>query len=138
MGAVLSAADAFVSNSFYEGWSLSASEALWVGVPVVLSETGGARALVGPAGERGVLVPNPCGDPLDVDAGRVSSPRADTREVNERAFAEALVGIARDRDAWQARAGGIRLHARAELGPDVFVRRWADALGTIRDRARGH
>jgi glycosyltransferase involved in cell wall biosynthesis len=135
-GLVLSAADAFVSNSFYEGWSLSASEALWAGLPVVLSETGGARELVGGAGERGVLIPNPCGDPLRVDAEQVAAPGRDARDANERAFAEALVGMVRERDAWRGRSEGIRSSARAELGPDVFARRWEEALRALHRRVR--
>jgi glycosyltransferase involved in cell wall biosynthesis len=134
VGTALCGADAFVSNSFYEGWSLSASEALWVGVPVVLSETGGARELVGTAGERGILVPNPCGDPLRVDADAVASPPPDAREANERGFADALVRVALERGAWRGRSEGIRSFARAELGPDVFARRWAEALRTILGR----
>ena len=47
IGVPLAAADAFVSSSFYEGWSVAASEALWVGRPVVLTECGGAAELVG-------------------------------------------------------------------------------------------
>jgi glycosyltransferase involved in cell wall biosynthesis len=136
IGVVLSAADAFVSNSYYEGWSLAGSEAIWAGLPVVLSETGGARELVGPAGERGILVPNPCGDPLDVDARTVASPDVGVREANEGALAAALVTMARDRDTWRGRAESLRLHARVHLGPDAFARRWAEALGAIHERAR--
>ena len=63
VGAILSAADVYVSNSFFEGWSLAASEAAWNGLPLVLSDCGSARQLVGDRGERGVIVPNPLGDP---------------------------------------------------------------------------
>src|SRR5688572_32156072 len=44
--------DAYVSNSFFEGWSVAASEALWLGLPLVLSECGGSRELIGAEGEQ--------------------------------------------------------------------------------------
>ncbi|MDH3424449.1 MAG: glycosyltransferase, partial [Gemmatimonadota bacterium] len=74
VGTVLSAADGFVANSFYEGWSVAASEALWVGLPVVLSDVGGSAELVGSASERGLLIPNPSGDPLEVTQASVTRP----------------------------------------------------------------
>ena len=40
--AVLAAADAFVLDSFFEGWPLATMEALSAGLPVVMSEVGGA------------------------------------------------------------------------------------------------
>nr|BFF09378.1 glycosyltransferase [Microbacterium flavescens] len=40
---LLAAADAFVLDSFFEGWALASMESLSAGVPVILSEVGGAR-----------------------------------------------------------------------------------------------
>ena len=44
---LLAAADGFVLDSFFEGWSLASMEALFAGVPMVLSEVGGAREQIG-------------------------------------------------------------------------------------------
>ena len=65
--APLAAANAFVLDSFFEGWSLASMEALYAGLPVVVSDVGGAREQVGDDGERGRLVSNPIGDPLAVN-----------------------------------------------------------------------
>ena len=77
--ALLAAADGFVLNSFFEGWPLASMEALCAGLPVVISEVGGAREQVGANNERGYVVPNPLGDPLAVtweSAGRERVPAA--------------------------------------------------------------
>ena len=66
---LLAAADGFVLDSFFEGWSLASMEALFAGVPVVLSEVGGAREQIGSKPERGYLVTNPLGDPLQCGLG---------------------------------------------------------------------
>ena len=65
-GELLAAADGFVMDSFYEAWSLASMEALYIGVPVVLSDVGGAREQVGDDPARGYVVANPLGDPLEV------------------------------------------------------------------------
>jgi glycosyltransferase involved in cell wall biosynthesis len=127
VGALLSAADAFVSNSFYEGWSVAASEAAWCGLPLVLSECGGSRELVGAQGERGIIVPNPLGDPLGATAQRIGSPPPELLRANERALAEALVDVATSLDAWRARRGTIREWARTVLAP----RRMGEAYATV-------
>ncbi|MCL2515527.1 MAG: glycosyltransferase [Microbacteriaceae bacterium] len=54
---LLTAADAFALDSFAEGGPLSALEAAAFGVPVVLSDVGFARELLGEVGGRGALVP---------------------------------------------------------------------------------
>lgn len=68
-GLLLQAGDAFALNSFFEGWSLSATEAAVHGMPLVLSEVASSRAILGlgpddPPGpyDDGVLVPHPLGD----------------------------------------------------------------------------
>ena len=49
--------------SFFEGWSMASMEALFTGLPAVLSEVSGAREQVGENGCRGIMVSNPLGDP---------------------------------------------------------------------------
>ncbi len=58
---LLVAADAFLLNSFFEGWPVAATEAWSAGLPLVLSDVGGARELVARDPGRSVLVPNAVG-----------------------------------------------------------------------------
>jgi glycosyltransferase involved in cell wall biosynthesis len=131
VGALLSAADAFVSDSLYEGWSVAASEGLWVGIPVVLSDCGSAAELVGRDGERGRLVPNPVGDPLSVGPDSMARPPEGAAEENRLALAAAMVDIARCRAEWADRAPGIRAFARARLAPDRLASEYARILGAV-------
>jgi glycosyltransferase involved in cell wall biosynthesis len=117
VGAILSAADVYVSNSFFEGWSLAASEAAWNGLPLVLSDCGSARQLVGEQGERGIIVPNPLGDPLEVTWERLKAPSPATLAANQAALSEALIDLLATRPGWAAPRDDIVRHARSELGP---------------------
>jgi glycosyltransferase involved in cell wall biosynthesis len=131
VGTVLSASDAFVSNSFYEGWSVAASEAAWVGLPLLLSETGGSSELIGSDSSRGVLVPNPCGAPLDVTREVIGAPDPAAVMANETALSDALVCFATERDTWRARAPMIRAHARSTLEPTIMARRYVQCFRDV-------
>lgn len=72
---LLAAADGFVLDSFFEGWPLAPMEALFAGLPVVLSDVGGAREQVGNDPARGYLVANPLGDPLNMDWESIADAR---------------------------------------------------------------
>jgi glycosyltransferase involved in cell wall biosynthesis len=133
---LLAAGDAYVSASLFEGWSVAASEAMWIGLPLLLTDCGGARALVGPAGERGCVVPNPGGHPeeLDTDTPCTPSPRATAK--SRAALVEAMTGFVREREAWRARRAEIRQEARRLLAPERMAAGHAEALrGVAEGRA---
>lgn len=125
VGSLLSAADAYVSNSFFEGWSVAASEALWAGVPVVASECGGAWELVGEDGARGRVVPNPAGEPLAVGPDTLGAPPPEAARRNEAALADALLEVLEDRPAWAGAAAEIRAWALERLAPHRMAASYA-------------
>ena len=94
---LLAAADGFVLDSFFEGWPLAPMEALFTGVPVVLSDVGGARELLGNDPTRGYLVANPLGDPLSPDWESIAA--ASYRpQPNRDEFATAMERLVGDRE----------------------------------------
>jgi glycosyltransferase involved in cell wall biosynthesis len=90
---LLAAADAFVLDSFFEGWALSSMEALVSGLPVILSDVGGAREQLTGGPLRGLLVPNPAGDPLTVDWDSMARWRF-ARQPNRQELVEAMQAVA--------------------------------------------
>jgi glycosyltransferase involved in cell wall biosynthesis len=100
---LLAAADSFVLDSFFEGWSLASMEALFAGVPVVISDVGGAREQVGDDPGRGYVVCNPLGDPLAVTWDTIGRARY-ANQVNRGEFVDALAKLASERaDALERR-----------------------------------
>ncbi len=92
---LLLAADVFLLNSFFEGWAVAATEAAASGMPLVLSEVGGAAELIAFDGERSVLIPNAVGDAGSVTDARVVSARRHSRHQSNRAdLAKALAAVA--------------------------------------------
>jgi glycosyltransferase involved in cell wall biosynthesis len=122
--ALLAAADGFVLNSFFEGWPLASMEALAAGLPVVMSEVGGAREQVGSDGGRGYVVPNPLGDPEHVTweaAGRVRF----RPQANQAALVEAMAAVIRDRDRWAANRPELAVTAKQRFSTDACAEQHA-------------
>lgn len=92
---LLSAADAFLLDSFFEGWPLAATEAVAAGLPLVISEAGGAAELVERARPGSVLVSNASGPAAEVTDGRArAARRLATRQPNAREVAAAVAAVA--------------------------------------------
>jgi glycosyltransferase involved in cell wall biosynthesis len=125
---LLAAADAFVLDSFFEGWPLGATEAVTAGLPLIVSEVGGARELVGPDGQRGIMVPNPCGNALEVSQRTVRMARRARRQVNEEAVADALVRTVDDGALWAERRAAIATEASTLFGWQRTIHGHADVI----------
>lgn len=128
VGTLLSAADLFVSNSWFEGWSLSATEALWCGVPVILSETGGSRELVGEGGARGRLVPSPSGDAEPSTLSDLMNPEPEAEAKNQAALLDALEDMVERLAEWAALRPDIQSHARTHHGAGPMASAYAHVM----------
>lgn len=126
-GLVLSAADGFVLNSFFEGWPLATMESLHAGVPVVASDVGGTREQIGSGGSRGHLVGNPVGDPLEVNWTTLRSV-CYARQVNRDELVEAMSALVRDRDHWSARREELAAESASRFDPEHCLRAHAVLL----------
>lgn len=93
---LLLAADAFVLDSFFEGWPVAATEAAAHGHPLILSDVGGARELVARDAGRSVLIPNPTGPADRVSDARVSAARRRAaRQTTAADLQNAVAAVAR-------------------------------------------
>ncbi len=129
-GVPLAAANAFVLDSFFEGWSLASMEALYAGLPVVLSDVGGAREQVGDNGQRGWLVSNPIGDRLAVD-WRAIDAALYARQPNRDELVKAMCATIERRDHWAARRSELRRESGDRFHPDHAVRGHAAVIRRV-------
>lgn len=91
---LLAAADAFVLNSFFEGWPVAATEAWAAGLPLILSDVGGARELVARDPARSVLIANGSGEASGVTDARVERARWRAgHQSNSSEFGDAITGV---------------------------------------------
>jgi glycosyltransferase involved in cell wall biosynthesis len=127
---VLSAADAFVLDSFFEGGPIASMEALRAGLPVVVSDVGAAREQLGEAGRRGYVVTNPLGDPL---AMTWQSMRAACyeRQVNRDELVAAMCTIVDDRARWAAARDDLAAESADRFTPERCSRAHAELLQSL-------
>lgn len=125
--AVLAAADCYVMDSFFEGWSLSVTEALACGLPVVTSEVGGAREQLGQDGERGFVVPNPLGDAATADWRGARDARF-IRQPNRRYFVEAMASVVEQRSYWINKRAALAEESRIRFSPQACATAHAEVL----------
>lgn len=131
---LLTLADGFVLDSFFEGWSLASMEALHAGIPVVLSDVGGAREQIGAGEARGYLVPNPLGDPLCVNWKTIRAARY-ARQVNREALVAAMGSLIDERTQRLASRERLIQESSARFHPDVCLRKHAQVLADAVNRS---
>jgi glycosyltransferase involved in cell wall biosynthesis len=124
---LLAAADGFVLNSFFEGWSLASMEALCAGLPVVMSEVGGAHEQVGANNERGYIVPNPLGDPETVTWESAGRERF-RPQMNKTALVEAIMSVIKGREYWAAVRATLAEESKRQFSVRICVERHARIL----------
>ena len=127
VSALLAAADAFVLDFFFEGWSMASMEAIFTGLPAILSEVGGAREQVGENGRRGLIVANPLGNPEAMDWRSLTRARFRS-QVNRSALVEAMCAVIAERDRWRNVREELRAEAMRRFSVDVCVQRHAEVL----------
>jgi len=124
---LLAAADGFVLDSFFEGWALAPMEALFAGVPVVLSDVGGAREQIGDDPARGYLVANPLGDPLSVDWESIAAVRY-RPQANRDEFTAAMERLVAGREDYLRDRGRLAAEAAARFDARRCIARHAAVL----------
>lgn len=98
LNAMYNCADCFLSTTLGEGWGLTTTEAMAVGLPVILSDNTTARYLLGDNEERGYLVGIGNNDPIDmwtVPYGNSDAPR---QNVSAKEVARQLKEVYVNRD----------------------------------------
>ncbi|MDD1518773.1 glycosyltransferase [Bradyrhizobium sp. WBAH42] len=124
---LLAAADCFVLNSFFEGWSLASMEALSAGLPAIVSDVGGAREQIGMDGSRGFVVANPVGDPERANWHRSCLMRFRPQK-NKEELVSAMKSVLARRDHWSAVREQLSADSQSIFDPVICSRRHAEVL----------
>jgi GT2 family glycosyltransferase/glycosyltransferase involved in cell wall biosynthesis len=127
----LSAADVFVINSFYEGWSLAATEALHAGLPLIHSDCGSAAELVGEDHKRGMLIPNPASEPLELNWDLLTKTMWQTSQPNTDYLIKAMCQMIENRAKWNIRRSEIRKHAVKSYSIENMLREYKNAFQSV-------
>jgi glycosyltransferase involved in cell wall biosynthesis len=133
--AVLAASDAFILDSFFEGWPVAATEAVAAGLPLLISEVGGASELVD-QGRRGLLFDNPAAAPQRLDYRSIQRARRSVdRQPNRLGLQHAVLSVAESIDDWRARRAMLSTAARESLAASRMIQSHARVILDHREGA---
>lgn len=110
IGDLYAASDVFVMPSYFEGWSIAATEALYNGLPIIHSMCGSARELVN-EGKNGIVIDNPAKDILELDNTQLMTKMNTADPDNTTALMEAMQEISQQKEVWHERRRKISARA---------------------------
>lgn len=96
-------ADAFLLPSLYEGWSIAVMEAMYFGLPLILSDVGGARDII-ENNDIGIIIKNPYQDVTELDLSKLIRLSYKKTPQNTEELSKAMINFIQNRERWQ-RAG---------------------------------
>jgi polysaccharide pyruvyl transferase CsaB len=129
---LLAGFDALVLNSFFEGWSITATEALLAGTPVIHSDCGSARELVGADGERGIVVPNPAGELMGLTMEALGPVVWQPDQRNADALVAAMEQMIQAHRQWEDERERIHLYALNHFGVSPFFLKYSRRFQEIK------
>jgi len=126
VGTALAAADVFVIPSYIEGWSISATEAVCAGLPLIHTDCGSGAELCEAAG--GLLIPNPGGDPLELDQTRLYEGIQRVDPPNTARLVEAFETVCGERERRLAERPAMRSRAVGRFSPRRMAREYIEVF----------
>lgn len=133
---LLAAADAFILTSFFEGWSVAATEAVVTGLPVILSDVGGAAELAELAPTLVSLVPSAV-DATSLNYSSIRAARRRRPQPNFDELVDALVRLSQSDLPQPPRAETMNaLSLRQMIGRHAGLLRRAAVHGSFPTRER--
>lgn len=121
------ASDIFVMPSYYEGWSIAATEALYCGLPVIHSKCGSALELV-KDGENGLMINNPAGDIAVCNAEKLFEYMGNRVPFNTEELVNAMSKLAADLPKWKEKRGMISAAALQEFSREKMIRGYIECF----------
>jgi glycosyltransferase involved in cell wall biosynthesis len=103
-------------TSITEGWSLAVTEAMFFGLPMILTDTGGAAEVI-ENGDLGIIVPAAYEDPLQISAANLWQSCTNRAPSNLPAIISAIEDFYQRRDYWkqQGRLGREKVLAHYDV-----------------------
>jgi glycosyltransferase involved in cell wall biosynthesis len=100
VSALYPVADAFILPSLIEGWSISVMEAMFYGLPLILTDVGGNREIVEDVGN-GIIIPTSYGDTLNLDYRNLAKYCMEQEPRNADAIANAMKDFIVRKSRWR-------------------------------------
>ncbi|GEM_PF-823455 len=115
-------ADCLLMPSIVEGWSIAKTEALYFGLPVILTDVGGAADVL-TEDWIGILVPNSFGSITNVKGENLGIYTQETRADNLDPLVEAMEDMLERRDFWRSHGPKRRKLVEEKYNVEQMIRK---------------
>ena len=115
-------ADACIAPSLIEGWSLAVNEAMFFGLPLLLTKVGSADEVI-VSEDIGITIPAAYHNPLALNAANIGDYCNNPEPRNHSALVEAMIRFCRHPELWRE---------RGRRGAEKLVRQFNSELIALR------
>lgn len=122
---LLDAADAVIIDSYYEGWSMAATEALCKGVPLIHSFCGSGTELIA-NGHNGYLTGMPLKKIVSMDNVELYDAMCAGLNDNMQETVKAILRIMDEKAIWRVKKDEIKRYAEAHFSTNEMVEAYLD------------
>lgn len=114
------ASDVFVMPSYFEGWSIAATEALYNGLPLIHSRCGSALELID-NGKNGIMISNPAGDISQYNSDELMLKMGNRIPDNTQELVESMEKITNDIIKWKSKRSFISSNAIIKFSTSKMI-----------------
>lgn len=130
LGRLLRSADCFLLPSLQEGWSNAIMEAMYCGLPLILSDTGSARDII-KNDDIGIIIPNPYRNIQNLYCENINMISYDKKPENLGSLVAAMREMVDNAKNWRQRAVGGRERVVSELSVDQMATAYGRLFGYV-------
>lgn len=123
-------ADVFVLDSYYEGWSIAATEALYDGLPIIHSKCGSAVELIN-EGRFGYLISNPAGKMRTLKTAHLQVMIARAEYKNTTELVQTILKAVANREFWMKQRCIIAEEAKKKYSIRHMENRYVEEFNTV-------
>ena len=120
---LMKASDAMLMISYFEGWSVAATEAIAAGLPIIHSRCGSAEELIC-GGQNGILVDNPVRDIAGYSFEDLLDAMEEGINENPDEVMKAMLSMIRDENEWKQRRKEIARFATEHFDSEKVAKEY--------------
>ena len=120
-------ADVFVLDSYYEGWSIAATEALYEGLPIIHSMCGSALELTN-GGRYGYVIPNPAGELEKISNSSMAQIIERGEYINTKELVNVLQNMIKNNLYWEKKRTAIAQECQIKFSIQGMLQKYLEII----------
>ncbi len=125
--------DAFLLPSLFEGWSISMMEAMYFGLPLILTDVGASRDVI-KDNDIGIIVPNSYGDIVNLNSSNLNRYYSEEDPENTDHLKSAMIDLYENKEEWKMRGKKGTDKIESYYNMDNIMKKYEDLFAMVYKR----